>query len=139
MSLIEINSQPSRKDLRNFATIALVATALVALVLHLLKGLSLQWSAIIFAVGLSIFLISLISTRLTRIIYVGLIVATLPIGYVVSFTVLAAFYFLLLTPLALIFRLVGRDTLGRKFDPDADSYWVRRQPPQSLDRYFRQF
>jgi hypothetical protein len=64
---------------------------------------------------------------------------SLPIGWAVSFILLAAFYFLLLTPLGLFFRLIGRDTLGRKFDPDAESYWLTRQPPKNLDRYFHQF
>jgi uncharacterized membrane protein YgdD (TMEM256/DUF423 family) len=139
MSLIEINWQPSRKDLRKFGIVALAATGLAALLLHLLKGLSIQWSAVIFTVGLAIFVVSLLSARVTRIIYLSLIIATLPIGYIVSFTVLAAFYFLLLTPLALIFRLIGRDPLHRRFDSSAKSYWGPHQLPDSLDRYFRQF
>jgi len=139
MSLIEINWQPSRKDLRNFGIVALVATGLVALLLHVLKGLSIQWSAVIFAAGLTIFVVSMVSVRLTRVIYLSLIIATVPIGYIVSFAVLAAFYFLLLTPLAILFRLIGRDPLHRKFDSSAKSYWVPHQLPDSLDRYFRQF
>jgi len=139
MSLIEINWQPNRKELRNFGIAALILSALIALLLHLVKGLEIQWSAIIFAVGFIVFMSSLISARLTRLIYLGLILVTLPIGYMVSFTVLALFYFLLLTPLGLLFRLTGRDPLHRKFDSNADSYWLTRKPPDSVERYFHQF
>ncbi|MHC4587320.1 MAG: hypothetical protein ACYS3N_22570 [Planctomycetota bacterium] len=139
MSLIEINWSPNRKELRKFGIIFLIASTLIALLLYLLKGLGIQWMAVIFAVGFVIFLSSMLSLKVTRGIYLGLILLTLPIGLVVSFTLMAIFYFLLLMPIGLIFRLSGRDALGRKFDSTVDSYWIPRQPPDSLDRYFHQF
>jgi len=139
MSLIEINWSPNRKELRKFGIISLIASVLISLLLYVLKGLGIQWAAIIIFIGIVIFLSSLISLKLTRGIYLGLILVTMPIGLVVSFTLLAIFYFLLLTPLGLVFRLMGRDVLGRKFDATADSYWLIRRPPDSLDRYFHQF
>jgi hypothetical protein len=139
MSLVEINWNPNRKELRNFAIVALIASALLSLLLYVIKGLAVQWLAIIWAVGIITFLSSFIHVKITRVIYLGLILITLPIGYVVSFLLLAAFYFLLLTPLGLLFRLIGRDQLCRRFDPDAKSYWLKREPPKNLSRYFQQF
>jgi len=139
MSLIEINWHPNRKELRNFGKIALIASALISLLLYVLKGLGIQWAAFIFSIGFIIFLGSIIFPKLTRMIYLGLILVTLPIGWVVSFILLATFYFLLLTPIGLVFRLIGRDPLRRKFDSTANSYWLTRRPPDSLDRYFHQF
>ena len=55
-----------------------------------------------------------------------------------SFVLLASFYFLLLTPIALLFRLIGRDPLHRRFDRGESSYWAPRKPTASLDRYFHQ-
>lgn len=138
MSLVEINWNPERRQLRNFGISALIASAVVPLLLYTLKGLGIQWVFTISGVGLTIFLSSLISTKLTRIIYLGLMLVTLPVGWVVSFILLALFYFLLLTPVALVFRLVGRDALCRKFDPSARTYWLSRRPPDSVDRYFHQ-
>jgi len=139
MSLVEINWYPKRKQLRSFGIIALIVTAIISLLLYVLKGVEIQWALAIFAVGLIIFLSSIISLRLTRVIYVVLMAVTFPIGLVVSFTLLAAFYFLLLAPLGLIFRIIGRDALCRKFDATAVSYWLSRQPPESPEQYFRQF
>jgi len=135
MSLIEINWHPSQKELRNFGMISVIASACISLLLYLLKGLGIQWALFIFI----IFLGSTVSVRLTRIIYLVLILMTVPIGLVVSFILLAIFYFLLLTPIGLLFRLMGRDPLHRKFDSSKESYWLTRHPPQSLGRYFRQF
>ena len=139
MSLVEINWNPNRKELRNFAIVALIASGLISFLLYVIKGLGIQWLAIICAGGIIVFLSSFICIKITRIIYRGLILVTLPIGYVVSFLLLAAFYFLLLTPLGLLFRLIGRDPLCRRFDPNAKSYWSKWEPPKNLSRYFQQF
>lgn len=139
MSLIEVNWRPNTKQLRGFGIVAFVASGVISLALYLLKGLGFQWALIILGVGFVIFLSSLACLKLARMIYVSLMAATLPIGFVVSFILLAAFYFLLLTPLALFFRLIGRDPLHREFDSAANSYWGTRSPPRGLDRYFQQF
>ena len=48
---------------------------------------------------------------------------------VVSPVVMGVLFFGLLTPLATIMRLCGRDVLQRRFDSARESYWVRRDPP----------
>ena len=139
MSLFEIDWNPKSKELRSFGKIALVASAVISLLLYLLKGVAIQWVLIIFAFGFIIFIISMISLKLTKMIYLGMILLTMPIGWVVSFILMAAFYFLLLAPLGLVFRLIGRDPLYRRFDPAAKSYWLSRRPPKGPEQYFHQF
>jgi hypothetical protein len=139
MSLIEVNWCPKQKELRNFAIIALIASLLIACLLYVLKGVKIQWAVIIIVAGFGIFLSSFVSPKLTRIIYLGLILVTFPIGWTISMILLTAIYFLLITPLGLFFRLLGRDSLCRKFDPAAKSYWLARRQPDSLDRYFHQY
>lgn len=139
MSLVEINWHPKRKQLQSFGKIALIASAIISLLFYVLKGVAIQWALTILAVGFIIFLISMISLKLTKMIYLGLTLVTLPIGWTVSFILLAIFYYLLLAPLGLIFRLMGRDALCRRFDPKAKSYWLSRQPPKGPEQYFHQF
>ena len=139
MSLIEINWYPKRKELRTFAMIALIASLLIASLLYMLKGVKIQWAVIIVLAGFCIFLSSLMSLKLTRMIYLGLILVTFPIGWAIGMILLTAFFFLLLTPLGFIFRLLGRDPLCRRFESEAKSYWLVRQEPDSLDRYFHQY
>ena len=139
MSLIEIDWNPKSKQLQNFGKIALAATFIISFLLYLLKGVAIQWVLIICAFGFITFIISKISLKLTKMIYLGMILLTMPIGWVVSFILMAAFYFLLLAPLGLFFRLIGRDPLNRKFEPTAKSYWMTRRPPKGLEQYFHQF
>ena len=139
MSLIDINLNPDKKKLREFGIAALIAAAGISLLLYFLKGLALKWVLPIFIAGLVIFTLSLISVKLTRLIYISLTVITMPVGFVVSFLVLTIFYFLLLVPLGLIFRAGRRDVLCRRFDKDAESYWQKRRRSENTEHYFHQF
>ena len=38
-------------------------------------------------------------------------------------------FFVAVTPTALIMRLVGKDPLHRRFEPEARTYWIERRPP----------
>ena len=72
-------------------------------------------------------------------IYVGWMFAVFPIGWVVSHLLLGVVYFLVLTPIGLTLRALGRDPLERRFDQSASSYWVRHDPATQVKRYLRQF
>ncbi len=48
------------------------------------------------------------------------------ISLVVNFVLLGVMFYVVVTPVALFFRLVGRDPLKRKLDFTAPSYWVER-------------
>ncbi len=139
MSIIEIDFNPDRKKLRDFGIVAIIASIALSLFLYFFKHFAIHWILIIIGAGLFIFLSSLISLKLTRIIYLGLTFLTYPIGYVLSYLVMGIFYFLIITPVGFIFKLAGKDPLQRKFDYAAKSYWLKRQPPDKLDRYFHQF
>ena len=115
MSLIEIEWHPTDRQLRVFGASGLLASLVAALVLYFAWGVTALWAMVVLAAGVVIFLCSLISPAVTRILYVSLTLVGTPIGLVVSLIVLAAFYFLLLTPLALVFRLIGRDALCRSW------------------------
>jgi hypothetical protein len=137
--LIEVQWHPAPKQLRVFGVGGLLASIIAALVLHFVWGAALLWTAVVLVAGATICLCSLISPAIARILYIGLTLVAMPIGFVVSFVLLAAFYFLLLTPVALVFRLIGRDALCRRFEAAAESYWVPHKASEDMERYFHQF
>ena len=47
---------------------------------------------------------------------------------VVSPVVLGAIFFLVLTPVAFVMRVIGRDAMKRRFEPAAPTYWVDCSP-----------
>ena len=139
MALVEVNFQPGPKDLRSFGTIGLIATCIIAALLYLIKGLTFGWVAAIISVGVLIFISSRISLKVTKGIYLTFTLLTLPIGIAVSYLLMGIFYYLVITPVGLFFRLIGRDILNRKFKPHTDTYWIKRNRQEDLKHYFRQF
>jgi hypothetical protein len=63
---------------------------------------------------------------------------TQPIGHVVSFVLLGLIYYVVMTPLALVFRIAGRDSLSRR-GPALPSYWEIKNDPDDVLRYLRQY
>lgn len=139
MSLVSVNWRPSQRDLRGFRWAALVILPLVGLVLSLVKQVDWRWCTALGTAGAVIWGSGLISYRLTRMLYLTLVTLTLPIGLTVSFLIMSLFYFGIITPLGLLFRATGRDTMERHFDARAKTYWTAHEPSQTAERYFQQF
>jgi hypothetical protein len=76
--------------------------------------------------------------RALRPVFVGMMVATFPINWVVSHLVLAVIFYCVFTPVALLFRLVGRDVLARHAGAARDSYWSPKAGAEGVRSYFRQ-
>ena len=95
--------------------------------------------AALWAVGVLAAATVFISAEAGRRLYVGWMLAAVPIGWTLSHIVLGAVYYLVVTPTGLIMRLVGRDPMRRRMDPEADSYWIKREPQADSSRHFRQF
>lgn len=136
MTFNDINFNPAPRDLRVFSLLWLVAFGLLG-GLHAWRGG--EWAPVIWGVAGVGGGAGLLLPRVMKPVYVGWMVAAFPIGWTISLALLALVYYFVFTPLALVFRLIGRDALGRRFDREAESYWVRRPPAPGLERYFKQF
>lgn len=138
MALVSIPWHPSTKDLRVFAGLQIVFFAIIA-GMFWRRGGSVEIAGAIVAVSALIGIVGLIAPRVIRPIYLGWMLAVFPIGWVISHVVLAAVYYLVITPIGLVRRSGGRDPLELRFDPQATTYWRERPPPPPKERYFRQF
>ncbi len=61
------------------------------------------------------------------------------LGRIVSPIVMAVVFCVAITPTALIVRAFGKDLLRLKFDPDAESYWIRRADDDPMGSMKDQF
>ena len=59
------------------------------------------------------------------------------VGRAIGFVLLPLLFFLVITPLALLFRLQGRDVLKRAREADATTFWTRRDDEDRDDTYYR--
>lgn len=51
------------------------------------------------------------------------------LGKIVSPIALGILFYVVITPIGVMTRLSGKDSLRLKYDPEADSYWIPREPP----------
>ncbi len=136
--LVPLNTDPTNRQLRQFALVlplvAVIAAALLSLKLnHYTAALSLL------CVTLAASAAGLIHPRLLGPVYVSWMIAAYPIGWLIGHIVIGVIFFLVVTPIGLAMRLVGRDALTRQFEPDRKTYWRQRKTTDDPARYFRQF
>ena len=61
-------------------------------------------------------------------------------GWVMTRVILSILFYLVLTPVGLIAKLVGKDFLDLEFDRNAESYWIPKEPVKTgKERYENQF
>lgn len=136
-AMISIPWNPERKQLRQFAGIWFPAfCALVGWIVGKKTG---HWGAVEaawMACGL-VAVAGLIHPPLIRPVFVGLILLTFPIGWVISHLLLGAIFYLLVTPIGLVLRLTGHDPLGIR-KPSGDTNWKPAPRPASVSKYLQQ-
>lgn len=139
MALVSLNLKPSEKQLKDFAFVALIMFNLVGLVLFSLDKISghAYWAFAI--VGILIYALGRISIKLIKPIFLLITILTFPIGWFVNHLVMALFYYGIISGVGLIFRVLKRDPLCRKFDSNTDTYWIPATKERPAKDYFRQF
>ncbi len=139
MALISLNLHPSSEQLRDFGSIALCMTNIIGLGLLCLGKIGLRGLVVCCLTGVVLYLLSRIRPVLLKPVYIALMLAGFPVGWLVSRVVLAFFYFGILTPLGLLFRLLHRDQLHIGWQQDISSYWQVCRKPRAAKDYFQQF
>ncbi len=139
-----LNRDPSPRQLRQFAVAGLVLMPLAA---WLFAGRpqghawlpSHTWIiGGLMAAGGIVVAFSWIAPRFVRPLFIAASLLTLPFGLLLGELLLAVIYFLVFAPVALLFRLIGRDALDRKLDRATPSYWRTKSQSTDVASYFRQ-
>jgi hypothetical protein len=125
MALVDINWNPSRKELRVFSLLLIGFGVTVAAVLYR-RLESPTPSAVVLLVTCFIGLVGLVAPSFVRPVYVVWMGLAFPIGWTVSHVMMLAVFYLVLTPIGISMRLCGRDPMRRRMDRDAKTYWPWR-------------
>jgi hypothetical protein len=135
--MVEINWNPSRKELRQFGFLCVVFFGGIA---------AWRWSHHGVTIGVEILaaaaaiggVLGAVRPELLKWIYVGWMVAVFPIGWTISHLLLGFIYYAILTPIGLLIRALGHDPMNRTIDRTAKTYWNEHEQAP-VPRYFRQF
>ncbi|MYH23141.1 MAG: hypothetical protein F4130_12745 [Acidobacteria bacterium] len=138
MALLEINRHPTPGELRWFGVLLGVFFALAGGLAYWRfeapAGARALWMG-----GGALAAIYFAAPPLRRWIYLGWLYGAFPIGWTLSHALLAATYYLVVTPTGLLVRLFRGDPLDRRPKRSQTSYWVVRRPVRDVRRYLRQF
>ena len=83
--------------------------------------------------------VGLVKPNALRIPFVVASIVSYPIGWLMSQVILAAMFYCVITPLAVFWRIRGRDPLQLRSQPKQPTFWIKRGPQPSPDRYLKPF
>jgi saxitoxin biosynthesis operon SxtJ-like protein len=146
-SLVDLNLRPNERTLRQFGWIALCGFGLLALCAwkgwlvfrHGLGDLRTTVTAALAGLGVVSALFSLVFPRANAPLFVGLSLVAFPIGFVLSYVIMATLFYVVIAPVGFVMRLFGLDPMDRRFLPQAATYWVDARRPRAKADYFKQY
>ena len=136
MQWSDVTAKPSQRMLRQFAGLFLIV--FVALGgWRFWNGQADRWAMGLVGLGIVVGTIGLLWPPAVRWLFTGWLIAAFPIGWTISWVVLALLFYGVFLPVGLVFRLMHRDVLrlGRR---RTVSYWTSKGPPPTAASYFRQ-
>lgn len=131
------NIKGDKKELRKFSLV-------IGIFLIVLGGLS-CWRSTghypwLFIVAITILLVGFAMPMLLKPIHKVWMILAVLMGWVVTRIILAVLFYLIVTPIGLSIRLLGKDFLDLEFSDDTSSYWIlRKEIKKDRSDYERQF
>ena len=116
----------ARGSERSFGLIIAGALVVIAL-LPIIRGQEPRW--FLFPISAVFALLALAAPRLLGPVNEAWHRLGLLLQKVVNPVVMGAIFALGIVPTGLVLRLIGKDPMRRKFDPQAETYWIKREPP----------
>jgi hypothetical protein len=132
-----IQWHPPARTLRQFGWLcAIVFGGWGAKLVVTAEASSAGWGLV--AVGLTAGLLGTLYPEILRPVFVGWMILVFPIGWAVSHLLLGLLFFGVFTPVGLLLRTFGKDSL-RLQRGAASSLWQDRAQESDLRRYLRQY
>jgi len=139
-SFADLQQEPTAAEVRGFRLVVFLGGLALALFWSLVRHRN-GLAAALAGGGAALSLLSMVP-GLGRWIFAGWMGLGLIIGRITSPILLGVVWVMLFVPVNVIFRLVRRDAMKRKFPADDASFWVPhdpRRPRRNVGRYFQQF
>jgi hypothetical protein len=135
VAMMEINRNPTRRDLLLFGGGLPIATLVAGLVARAHAGGAV--AAAVWLVGGVVAVAYALIPAVRRPVFVGWMWLTYPVGWVVTRVMLLAAFLLVVTPVGLLLRMLRGDPLQRRAEPSVLTYWAGRTPARDVQRYFQ--
>lgn len=139
----DTNWNPDTAARRSFAKSLVIGFPILAAVFALLGWLKTgafpSWTLWLAALGAGAGVVFWLIPQIAKPFYLVWYFAACCIGIVISNLLIAAFFYLVITPFGLVMRIIGRDPMDRRWDKSKTSYWRDAERITDPQRYWRQF
>ncbi len=125
----QIATNHNKKEFRKFGITIGVFLILVGLVLFLRRS---DYAMTVGIIGIAFCAFGLILPVLLRPFYIIWMSFASVLGFIMTRVILSLVFYLIFTPVGLVLRLLRKDLLNRKIEPDKQSYWELR-PDKEYD------
>ena len=130
-------SKPDKKELRKFAITIFAALGIIGAIIFWQKG---DTGFIFLAVGLLFLFLGLIRPKLLGPIYKVWMAFALLLGFIMNHLILAFMFYVIISPIGIIKRMIKKDPLQTRLDPNTKSYWIQRTNENfSKEKYEKMF
>ncbi|OGX15637.1 MAG: hypothetical protein A2166_02585 [Omnitrophica WOR_2 bacterium RBG_13_41_10] len=125
------------KDLRKFGITMGIAFAVITFFILFRHK---QGIFATLSVSILFFIFAFIMTNLLKPVYILWMKLAFILGWINTRLILIIMFYLVLTPMSIVLRLLGKDLLDRKIDKNRDSYWHKKEAKVfNVSDYERQF
>lgn len=131
----------SRRSLRSFGRLVGGVLIVIAAALLFSRDWNASWAIyILSAVGAALVSLGFVAPTVLKPVYVVWMTLAVVLGFIMTRIILTIVFFLVVTPIGLVLRMMGRDPLNRKPDPTVDTYWIEKTYPDEsrtrLKKYY---
>jgi len=130
-------NRDEKKDIRNFGIALTVFLSIIGSYRFYHRG-QLNDALWFYGIGgVSLFL-SFFAPLVIKPLYRIMTIVGHKIGWVNQRLILGILFYLLFTPIAIVFKLIGKDPLERKIEVETNSYWIPRKESKREKRTYEQ-
>jgi len=131
LSVVMAEVEVSTKRIRDFGRVMLVVLSFIIPAFLMWRN---AWeistaSWILFAIGLVIFLLSVIRPLVLTPVYKGWMGLAIILGLFMTKVIISLVFYFIMTPIGIGRRLLVKDPMNMRIDSEAESYWVEKENP----------
>jgi hypothetical protein len=136
----ELNDVISRGDNKEYRKFGITVGMVLGLISVFLFWKSKGAAPYLLATGVIFILFGIVIPKILKYIYIIWMSFAVVMGFYISRMILSSFYLIVFAPVGIVTRLLGKDLLKEKWDKNARSYWIIREPrpydPQSSEKQY---
>lgn len=123
-ALLELKQQSiTSKELRKFGLVISGILSVIAIILYYKGSIHFWW---IGGFGILFLTLGLISPTTLKHVYKLWMGFAIVLGHIVSSIILSLIFYLVITPMGIVLRILGKDYMNRSFSKKEGSYWIKK-------------